>query len=223
MLAFVHDDSIIVEPCSIPKSWKNPITGTIYINFSNLSLKEMYDMGWKNVDDSEPDHNPMFESVEYGEWYYDKDNDIVKRDHTINNLPFDVALYNAYSVLMKNRVKYETSGFIYNFNNMDLVVQTDAESQAKLASTRIAAENGTRSDNDIWKFKQLNGTNFITQVPNSTIIDISNFVFRKIQDSYNLVGQLSSNMLATGDTATLKTQIENGTINLDPWNMENKS
>lgn len=218
MLAFVQEGNIIVEPCDVPKSWRDPNTGITHINFSNLSLEEMYALGWKNVDDTKPVYNDLVDDIVYSAWYYDVTNDIVKRDHTLVERSFPDALTRAYSVLAKNRAAYEISGFTYNYNGtIDLIIQTDIESQNKLSATRVAAENGTRDDTDIWKFKQTNGTNYVIPVTNAIIIDMSNFIFRKIQDSYNLMGSTSLTMLSTGDTATLKSQLEGGTINLSPW------
>ena len=59
----------------------------------------------------------------------------------------------------------------------------------------------------------------IVQLSNEDLLLISDFVFRQIQDSYNLTSQLFWQMLNCGNTETLKNEVESGNINLNPWNI----
>jgi len=217
MLSFVHNDEILVEPCNVPKSWLNPVTGVSYINFDNISLDDMYAMGWKQVDENIPDFDERFYTVTYSAWRYDKDQDIVTRDYTLVEVSFESALINCSKELEKNRKTFEISGIPYTFRGMDLIIMSDNESQYKLDSTRTAAVNGTRQDTDIWRFKQLDGSAMILPVTNDEIIDISNFAYRFIQDTYNQAGAIMATMLGTGSTSALKAAIDDGTVNLNPW------
>lgn len=75
-----------------------------------------------------------------------------------------------------------------------------------------------RLDTDVWKFiNSTDGSTIVVQLSNLDLLKVCDFVYRKIQDSYNLTSQIAWQMLGCENTETLVNNIINGTINLNPW------
>lgn len=138
----------------------------------------------------------------------------------IAELPFENALLVASTILEVNRGKHEISGFLYDqqVQGQDVIILTDEESsQGKLNAGYVKALNESRVDGSVWKFENINGNTLILPLSNSELISICDFVFDKIQNSYDLTSQIYFQMLGCGDSSTLKQEIDNGNINLNPW------
>lgn len=137
-------------------------------------------------------------------------------------ISFANALTIAFNKLDKNREAYEVGGFEYDYYGISVLILTDKESsQGKLTASQISANNGIRADTDTWKFiKKADGSAVVVSLSNSDLDSICNFVFRKIQDAYNLTSQIAWQMLGCKTTENLKKTINNGSIKLNPWQVD---
>ena len=168
------------------------------------------------ISEVNPIYNPLFEKVNDDSWSYNESTN--RYEKNIENLTYLQALGNCAGTLEMNRLKYEVSGLEYNYKGSTVVIMTDPESsQPKLAAARVSADQGDRQDTDTWKFLDTNGNLLIFQLTNEELIAVSTFVYRAIQDSYNLTSATFWAMLGAGDFATLKSQVLAGTIDLNPW------
>lgn len=219
MISCVRNNIIIELPQVAQQTWTDPETNQTYLGFLNMSWPEMQSLGWKEVIDNPLSFNSLYEYLNVSNWYYDSISNKVTRDYTINLLSFSSALTNCFNELGKNRETYEISGFEYNYYGIDVLILTDRESsQPKLTASEAKAKDGVRLNTDVWKFTKVSdNSTIVVQLSNADLLTICNYVFRKITDSYNLQSQIAWQMLGTEDTVTLKEQIINGNISLNPW------
>lgn len=211
--------TMLQGPIELPDSFELDDGRTTFgfHTLEKLDPERLIELNWYKVDDPTILYNSDFESIVYDYWHLD--DNILKRNHTILFVDWEVALTKAFNTLDKNRETYEISGFEYDYFGIKIKILTDRESsQPKLIAASVAINDGDRNDNDVWKFiNAIDNSTIVIQLSNEELIKIKSFVFRKIQDSYNLQSQIAWQMLGTENTETLKLQIENGTINLNPW------
>ena len=225
LYGYFVNDILLEGPKPLPTIFVNQNGDTITgfnLMFKDInSLNNINDYNWYEVDNSclNISYNSIFEDVVYSSWRLE--DNILKRDYTFLYNSFEIALTKCFKILDTNREKYEVSGFVYNYYGTNVRILTDKESsQGKLTASQICANNGTRSDNDVWKFiKEDDHSTIVVQLSNEDLNNICNFVFRQIQDSYNLTSQIAWQMLNCGSTETLKNEVESGNINLNPWNI----
>lgn len=215
-----RNNTIIYEPRPFEKSWQDPETKETFSGFDLLYPEDLEELGVYPSIVNTPIYNKYCEKIVDGTWSFDESSlTFVKNDY-VEYLSFLEALSNSATELDKNREKYETSGFVYDYYGLSVIILTDKESsQPKLNASYIKAKEGARFDSDVWKFSDLQGNLVVVQLSNSDLIIIADYVFRKIQDSFNLTSQIFWQMLGCGNVETLKTSIENGSINLNPWNV----
>jgi hypothetical protein len=218
-----RNDTIIIQPMNffeLCRTFVDPDTGN---SFSGLEISPPENLALMGIYPGEiitPEYNPLFENIVYNQWEFDSVEMKFKRTDSTEFLSYIQSLTNCATELDRNREKYETGGIPYDYHGTTLIVMTDKESsQQKLAAAKASAEDGTRLDTDTWKFLDQNKNLLIFQVSNEDLIDISKHVYRAIQDSYNIASQIFWQMLGCGDVQTLKDNILNNIINLNPWNI----
>lgn len=222
MIACVRNDIIIEPPQAAPMTWVDPDpNGLSYSGFNNLSLEDMFLLGWKVVVDEPVEYNELFETVTVGPWYYDSTSDEVTRDYTVNLVDFPTALTNCFNVIDANREKYEVGGQTWTYFGIPVKIMTDKESsQGKILSTLNAVEKNWRQNQDVFKLIKVDdGSTLVVQLTNEEVEEIAQLVFRNLQDAYNLLSYYCYQMLGTGSTENLKIAVESETIPLNPWNV----
>lgn len=198
-------------------------TKTLLIPSEDILLKKQELIKEREVTriDIPPSFNSLFENRVEGEFIYDSTANTLTKQYTIEPLSFEEALTKCMIFMDSKREQFEISGFDYNYNGLDVLIMTDKESsQPKLTASTIAARNFKRKDTDLYKFiKKDDNSVLVFPLTNEEITQIGDFVFETIQNSFNLLGQTAWQMLGAGNYTTLKEQVENGTINLNPWNV----
>ena len=179
------------------------------------------ELGWYLVDDPPVEFDPDYQTVIYSAWFIE--NNIAKRNHVVLYLDWATALTIAYKKLDENRTAYEVGGFKYNYFGIPVIIMTDKDSQSAITASYIKAVEGTRLSTDVWRFiKEDDKSMIVVQLSNEIMIEISELVYRSIQDSYNTASSIAWQMLGTEITEELQKQINNGIINLNPWDTGNK-
>ena len=135
--------------------------------FEDTNPEILINYNWYEVLDPEISYDSKYQNVVYSAWYL-TENNILTRDYIIQYISFENALTIAFNILDKNRASYEVGGFVYNYYGTDVRILTDKESsQGKLTASQICANNGTRSDLDVWKFiKESDKSTIVVQLSN---------------------------------------------------------
>lgn len=213
MISLVRNNQIIEEPQSVPKSWIDPDTNKSYSNFYNLSIDDLFSLGWKEVIDEPLSYDSFFESLDITSWYYDIDNDIVTRDYSIVYHDIGEIKWNMLLQLEETKSFIQQGGIIWNDGETDWQVDTRESSKNKISDERSAADTEIRNESqDLFQF--MNGFKIIT---NEEVISISNLVRSHYLSCYPIVAsfqqQIMNPSVTVEDLKLIKTQIENS----DNW------
>jgi hypothetical protein len=217
------DGKLLEGPCELPSFFELE-DGRTMTSFHLLEKDAAYmltELNWYLVDDPPVEFDPDYQTVVYSAWFIEKD--IAKRNHVVLYLDWSTALTIAYKKLDANRIAYEVGGFKYTYFGIPVIIMSDKDSQADITASYIKAVEGTRLSTDVWRFiKEDDKSMIVVQLSNEIMIDISELVYRNIQDSYNVASATAWQMLGTGTTEELQRQINEGIINLNPWDTASK-
>lgn len=112
------------------------------------------------------------------------------------------------AALADRRWRAETGGMVWG----EYWIATDDKSQAKIAAERLAAENGTRREGDLWKCGDMTtGQAVFVSFADAEIISLSDAARNHVSDTFNVEGAFAAAILSAADLATLDAiDIESG-------------
>ena len=89
MIGLVRNGTVLQVENAAPKVWTDPDTGENYSKFAGMSVAKMISLGWRQVVDIPPEYDNRYDTRTAGEWYYDASQDVVTRNYTIADRPFE--------------------------------------------------------------------------------------------------------------------------------------
>lgn len=206
MISYVKNNIIIEQPQPAPKSWIDPNTHTSYSAFNNLSLDEIFKLGWKEVIDDPIDYDSFFENLNIGDWYYDSDKDIVTRDYSKSNKEISEVQWNLLIQLDKTTKLIQNSGYLWPYKNIPVITSGDA--LTKINGEYNAAKDGIRNETtDLFIF--YSGPMHLT---NADMIQLGKDIRDHVQDIYNISGNFWTEIMSAtiiDALKNIKTEIEN--------------